>query len=301
MIKIGLDAGHGHKTAGKQTPDGIKEWTLNNKVSNKIAEILSDYQCEVIYTDNNDGNVDEPLSERLSKYLSAKVDAFVSIHHNAYKSDWSTTTGVEIYVDRNATEDDRKLAECIYYRLVEYTGLRGRGIKEANFQIIKQNTVPAVLVEGGFMDGTEDYKIITSEEGQTGYAKAVAEGIIEFLGLSKNNVKENLVLQWQNAAFADGFKFSKFGTDGIWGNECESVAKSILIKKGSKYKNLNKFFQNRLNILGYDMSSSRKKDGTFDGIWGKGSVAAVKTFQGNNNLSKDGIIGVKTCKKLLEV
>ena len=61
------------------------------------------------------------------------------------------------------------------------------------------------------------------------------------------------------------------------------------------------FFQNLLYNLGYDMSSSLKKDGTFDGIWGNGSVNALKSFQEDNNLSKDGILGIKTCKKLLEV
>lgn len=307
MIKIGIDAGHGLKTAGKQTPNGIKEWSLNDNVRDKVISLLSNYDCEFIHTDNDEGNTDEGLASRVNKYLSAGVKAFVSIHHNAYKTDWSNATGVEVYVDRNATEDDKRLAVCIYNRLVEYTGLKGRGIKEANFQIINQNTVPAVLVEGGFMDGTEDYKIITSEEGQTAYAKAVSEGLIEFLGLTTkdaetvSNENDNAVLQWQKAAIADGFDFSKFGADGIWGNECESVAKTILIKKGSKYKNLNMFFQSRLSTLGYDMSLSIKKDGSFDGIWGNGSVSALKSFQEDNNLSKDGILGIKTCKKLLEV
>lgn len=41
MIKIGLDAGHGLKTAGKQTPDGIKEWTLNDKVRDKVVQLLT--------------------------------------------------------------------------------------------------------------------------------------------------------------------------------------------------------------------------------------------------------------------
>jgi len=69
--------------------------------------------------------------------------------------------------------------------LVKYTGLKGRGIKKENFYVINQNVIPAILVEGGFMNGRSDYKIITSDAGQTAYAKAVAEGLIEFLKLKK--------------------------------------------------------------------------------------------------------------------
>lgn len=188
MIKIGLDAGHGLKTKGKQTLNGIKEFELNDKVCDKVTSILKDYDCEIIRTDNNEGYTDESLSSRLAKYRAAKVDAFVSIHHNAYGDDWNNATGVEIYVDKKATSKDTKLANCIYSRLVKYTGLKGRGVKKENFYVINQNAIPAVLVEGGFMTSKKDYEVITSNKGQTAYAKAVAEGLIEFLGLKKKTL-----------------------------------------------------------------------------------------------------------------
>lgn len=185
MVKIGLDCGHSKITKGKQTPNGIKEWDLNNQVRNRIVNILKDYDVEIIHTDNNEGYTDESLSVRLAKYKAAKVDAFVSIHHNAFNGEWNNATGVEIYVDKKPTTKDMKLAKCIYNRLVKYTGLKGRGIKKESFYVINQNTIPAVLVEGGFMDSLIDHKVITSNAGQTAYAKAVAEGLIEFLKLKK--------------------------------------------------------------------------------------------------------------------
>lgn len=185
MIKIGLDCGHGLKTDGKETPDKIKEWSLNDRVADRVASILNDYDCKIIRTDNNEGYTDESLSSRLARYKAERVDAFVSIHHNAFNGKWNNATGVEIYVDKNATSKDIKLAKCVYDRLVKHTGLKGRGIKKENFYVINQNTIPAILVEGGFMDSSTDYKVITSEAGQTAYAKAVAEGLIEFLKLKK--------------------------------------------------------------------------------------------------------------------
>ena len=185
--KIGLDAGHGLYTAGKQTPDGIKEWSINDKVRDKVVALLKDYDVEIIHTDNDEGNTDESLASRLNKYLNAGVACFVSIHHNAFTGSWNSATGVEVYTDRNPIDADVRLANCIYNRLVANTGLKGRGIKKENWYVINQNRIPAVLVEGGFMDGTNDYKYITSDEGQTAYAKAVAEGLIEFLGLTKQS------------------------------------------------------------------------------------------------------------------
>lgn len=194
MKIIGLDAGHGLYTSGKQTPDGIKEWTLNDDVCDLISDMLKRYDCKIIRTDKNEGKTDEPLASRVNEYLKAGVSALVSIHHNAYTGKWNNATGVEVYTDRKPTAADKRLAECIYGRLVKYTGLKGRGIKEANFYIINQNKVPAVLCEGGFMDGTADYKVITSAEGKRAYARAVAEGLVEFLNL-KPKASDSTALQ----------------------------------------------------------------------------------------------------------
>lgn len=184
---VALDAGHGLKTAGKQTPTGIKEWTLNDKVRDYVVDFLDGYNVKFIFPDNNEGLTDESLYSRLNRYLQAKVDAFVSIHHNAFTGNWNKATGVETFVDKNYTKEDIRLAKCIQKRLPSYTGLFDRGVKKENWYVINQNKIPAVLTEGGFMDSEIDYPVIISEAGQKGYARAIAEGLIEYLGLVKVN------------------------------------------------------------------------------------------------------------------
>ena len=198
---IALDAGHGLYTAGKQTPDGIKEWTLNDKVRDKVVVLLKEYDVDFVFPDNDEGVTDEGLTTRRTMYVNKKVDAAVSIHHNAYKGTWGTATGVEVYTDKNPTAADTKLAKAIYSRLPKYTGLKGRGIKKANWTVINQNNVPAVLTEGGFMDTKSDHAVITSAAGQTAYAKAVAEGLIEFLGLKKKMSSPAVLYRVQTGAF----------------------------------------------------------------------------------------------------
>ena len=53
MVKIGLDAGHGLKTKGKETPNGVKEFTLNDKVCDKVVSILKDYKSWSIFLQDN--------------------------------------------------------------------------------------------------------------------------------------------------------------------------------------------------------------------------------------------------------
>lgn len=309
-ILIALDAGHAVTTAGKQTPDGIKEWELNDKVRDKVVAFLSDYDVEFVFPDNNEGTKDESLTSRRTMYVNKGVAAAVSIHHNANTGSWNSATGVEVYTDRNETAKDKALAQAIYERLVTNTGLRGRGIKEANWTVINQNTVPAVLVEGGFMDSKNDYNIITSDAGQTAYARAVADGLIEFLGLKKKVVEtpvkpapapapaapakpkvNQAVLNWQKAAMADGFKFPKYGADGQWGSECEAVAAKAIVKKRTttyKYMNLTRIVQKAVGC-------------SIDGKCGSNTKAAIIAYQKNHGLTADGAVGLKTWKKILGV
>jgi peptidoglycan hydrolase-like protein with peptidoglycan-binding domain len=98
------------------------------------------------------------------------------------------------------------------------------------------------------------------------------------------------VLEWQKAAIADGFKFPKYGADGEWGKECESVAKNAVVKKRLtyKYKNLTKTVQKVVGV-------------TADGKCGKDTDAAIRKWQKSNGLTADGAVGVNTWKCILKV
>ena len=178
-----LDAGHATVTSGKQTMNGsrgvVKEWTMNSNVCNKIANILKDYDVTIYRTDDTSGKTDVSLSERVKRCNKYKPDLFVSIHHNA-----GGGTGTEVYWHTYGTAEDKKVAGIVAPKLASKTGMRNRGVKQAQFAVLGCNAT-AILVEGGFMDTVSDYEIITSDKGQQQYAEAVAESIIEYLGLKK--------------------------------------------------------------------------------------------------------------------
>ena len=313
---IALDAGHGLKTPGKRTPTNIHEWELNDKVRDYVVKMLSDYDCEFIFPDKNEGNTDESLSSRKATYVNAKVDAAVSIHHNANTGTWNSATGVETYTDKSYTSADMKLAKCIHKNLSKYTGLKDRGIKQANFTVIYQSSVPAVLVEGGFMDGRNDYKIITSEEGQKGYAKAVAEGLIEFLDLKKksSSSKDSQTKYIAHASIDENGKIS-VGSAGdqtskevcirSWYNKPWQYVLRIKDSKVRKQFANNMIDLAKANYAGYDQSQrntllaqAKKVDFDFTKITTKCECdcsSAVTTFpvflaEATTNSSSNGLI-----------
>lgn len=186
--KIVIDCGHGgnNSTAGKRSSVSvvgqmIYEWDMNNAVCNYIQEMLRDYDVIVYRTDDKTGKTDVSLAERVRRTNNYNPDVFVSIHHNA-----GGGTGVETYWHTLGSSQDKKLATCIQSRLPQKTGLRNRGVKQASFYVLGcKSSIPAVLVEGGFYDTKHDFDILMSEQGRRGYAEAVVEGIVEFLGLVK--------------------------------------------------------------------------------------------------------------------
>lgn len=106
----------------------------------------------------------------------------------------------------------------------------------------------------------------------------------------KPSNKNAAVKEWQTAAIADGFKFPKYGADGVWGAECESVAKAAVCKKRLTYtnRNLTKIVQRKVGVKA-------------DGMFGKDTDRAVRNYQKANGLAVDGCVGINTWKKILGV
>jgi N-acetylmuramoyl-L-alanine amidase len=85
--------------------------------------------------------------------------------------------------------------------------------------------------------------------------------------------------------------FTKYGADGKWGAECEAVARKAICRRyaiGYKNKNLTRIVQGKVGV-------------TVDGKFGKNTKTAVIAYQKANGLKADGIVGLNTWKKILEV
>ena len=169
---------------------------MNNNVCNYVAQFLKDYDVEITRVDDITGVTDVALQTRTNKVNAIKPDLFVSVHHNANTGVWGNWSYVVGFYHYKKTRD-KDLANSMATELSKLTGIKSNGAwsddkiyPNAGFHIIREtlSTIPSILVEGGFMDSTIDYPIITSDKGQRAYAQSIANVCISYLKLKKNNV-----------------------------------------------------------------------------------------------------------------
>lgn len=187
MAKIALDAGHGLNTSGKRSPAGEREWTFNNKVVSAAIKYLNEYQnATIIRLDDPTGATDVSLTARTNKANSQGADILVSYHHNANTGSWGSWTGTETY-SYPGSSSGLALARKIHPAIVGAMGLRDRGLKTANFHMLRESRMPAILVEGGFMDSTIDIVKMRNNTVMDLTGKALADAIASHLGLKKKS------------------------------------------------------------------------------------------------------------------
>ncbi|XEC95436.1 N-acetylmuramoyl-L-alanine amidase [Paenibacillus tarimensis] len=184
-FRIALDAGHGPNTPGKRSPDGtLGEFQFNNAVAGYTADLLAVYDgVEILFTHAEDRDV--PLATRTEVANGWEADIFVSIHANASGDAWSGMRGIETYVHTTRPAAAVKLANAVHRQLIRQTGLINRGIKSADFHVLRETKMTAILVECGFMTNREEVELLKSDAFRRTCAESIAAGIVETYGLSK--------------------------------------------------------------------------------------------------------------------
>ncbi|WP_332632040.1 N-acetylmuramoyl-L-alanine amidase [Halalkalibacter flavus] len=233
-MKISLSAGHGNNTAGKRSPDGMREFHFNKPVANYMAEELSKYEgVQTQFVHDNTGNVDVPLSTRTSKSNIWGADLHIDIHANALRGVMGSHGGIETYIHTSKPKEADALARRVQSDLVKATGLRNRGVKTANFQVLKETKMTAILVEYGFMDSTTDLPKLKSDTYRRLVAKTTAESIAAHYNLKKRAQSKNTSTQSNTNKLYHvqvGAFVNKDNTDRL-ANELKSKGYSVFITK----------------------------------------------------------------------
>ncbi|MDY7043704.1 N-acetylmuramoyl-L-alanine amidase [Virgibacillus sp. M23] len=185
--KVAWGAGHGINTSGKRTPDGEREWSFNDVVVTEgIKHLESNYDnVKVLRLDDPTGKRDVPLRERTNKANAWGADVYVSSHHNANTGKWGSWTGTETYTYLGNHPSTERLASKVHNRLVKAYNLRDRGLKKANFHVLRETKMNAILTEGGYMDSTIDIKKLRNKEVLKKAGRAIADGIADYLNLER--------------------------------------------------------------------------------------------------------------------
>jgi N-acetylmuramoyl-L-alanine amidase len=141
---------------------------------------------------------DVPLKERTDKANAWKADLFVSIHANAAGDGWwNAAQGIETFVYETRPPAAVALANAVQRQLVKATGRPNRGVKSANFHVLRETKMPAILVECGFMTNREEAELLKSDSYRRKCAEAIVAGIVETYGLRPQQLVQPGLHDWR--------------------------------------------------------------------------------------------------------
>lgn len=187
--RIMVDPGHGGSDPGARGPGGAKESMINLHTSLKLRDKLLALGAEVRMTRDTDRKVSHPdatqseeLRARVAMANSWPAQVYVSVHSNSAGT--PQAHGTETYHSRNASKKSKEMAAAVHKEMVAATGFRDRGVKAANFHVIKNTHMPAILVETGFVSNAVEEKHLINPEMQDKMAQAITNGVEEVFGLN---------------------------------------------------------------------------------------------------------------------
>ncbi len=215
--KIVIDPGHGGWDPGSIGYKGVKEKEITLDVAKKLGAYIEEHlpDVEVVYTRTNDSYLG--LAELGHFANLAEADPFLSIHCNAFSNQY--VRGSEVYflglhksdaafevmkrensvfkneVDTELSEEDllvyelahsgyistsEKIAYMIEDQFKNRAQRKSRGVKQAGFQVLFEASMPAVLVELGFISNPAEQRFLTSDYGQSIMASALFRAIRDY-------------------------------------------------------------------------------------------------------------------------
>lgn len=181
-----LDPGHGGTDPGAIGLQGTREKHLNFVMATKVKAILEKAGAKVVMTRQTDVDVSSPdasdrdeLKARTLVANNRNADVFISIHHNSSAS--SDMNGTTTYYFRK-TLFDVVLAQSIQNEMVKAGGLANQGVRTANFFVVKNTSMPAALLEIGFISNSQEEQLCNNAVFQQKMAQAIVTGIDQFFG-----------------------------------------------------------------------------------------------------------------------
>ena len=279
-MKIAVRGGHVPKVTGAKGI--IDELTEDRKVKDSVIKHLKLLGCNVldVTPPDNTNTLNGDLSYGVNKANSWGADLFISIHFNKAYDSYNGVLGTEVCVYSSFDIAQRIVNE------LSNLGFKNRGQKiRNNLYELNHTKMKAMIIEVCFVEATEDVALY-KKLGHYLIGKTIAKAIISSNNSNYNakplpnnevisNNNDNWVKRLQEECNKQGF--SSYPT----------------LKKGAK-GNITKLLQEKLVSLGYNTNG-------IDGIFGFGTEKAVISFQKNNGLVADGIVGKNTWRKIINI
>ncbi|MBE9063494.1 N-acetylmuramoyl-L-alanine amidase [cf. Phormidesmis sp. LEGE 11477] len=177
QLTVVIDPGHGGRDPGAVGIGGLREKDINITVARRMQASLQAKGINAVMTRSDDRELD--LQPRVNIAERADGDIFVSIHSNAISMSRPDVNGLETYYYSSGF----RLAQTIHNNVLQRTDLRDRGVRRARFYVLVNTSMPAVLVETGFVTGREDAARFRNPQAVNEIADGITAGILQYLNV----------------------------------------------------------------------------------------------------------------------
>lgn len=191
-LTVVIDAGHGGTDAGSYSPDKkFSEAQLSLAIAQKVEQLAGEYNIKVVMTrsdesfPNNAGSKEDGNRQRLLISQAHKPDAFVAIHLNTSTgaSFQQKTAGAEAYIASRRTDKSGQLLAASLLESIGSVHTVSAAVKMRTgspIYVLDENTVPAVLLECGYINNKEDLAFCSGKETQEKLARQILQGLRNF-------------------------------------------------------------------------------------------------------------------------
>ncbi|EDX84511.1 N-acetylmuramoyl-L-alanine amidase domain protein [Synechococcus sp. PCC 7335] len=177
QLTVVIDPGHGGRDPGAVGIGGLREKDINIAVARRMQVSLQEKGINVVMTRSDDREID--LQPRVNLAERTNADIFVSIHSNAISLSRPEVNGLETYYYSSGL----RLAQTIHNSVLQRTNLRDRGVRRARFYVLVNTSMPAVLVETGFVTGREDAARFRDPQAVNEIADGITAGVLQYLNV----------------------------------------------------------------------------------------------------------------------
>ena len=178
-VLVMIDPGHGGRDPGAINADGLREVDVIMPIAKRVSDILARQGIAVKMTRTGDEYVG--LDERVAISRDAGASLFVSIHANSIDGR-PDVNGLELYHYNLG----QSFAETVHSTILDYVNKNGfylgdRRVRSARFLVLRKSSIPAILVETGYLTSEAEAARLRRDDYQKVMAEGIARGIVQYI------------------------------------------------------------------------------------------------------------------------
>lgn len=195
MFKLYLDPGHGRVAPGA-IGNGMQEKEITLNISHSIRNLLENHYEGLQIKMSRTADITRSLKERTDDANAWDADYFLSIHVNAFND---SAHGYEDYIHNSLSDSSRTalIRDIMHEEIVKVNNLHNRGKKKANFHVLRETRMPALLTENGFIDHASDAQKLRDPIWRQAVAQGHVNGLARAFNLKRKstNLKSNMAIK----------------------------------------------------------------------------------------------------------